>query len=147
MPIVFLALGFPHALSQTDLEHVTLDTPASVCSCLTARTRPQRCTVTDDEPFHTRVWDSLCRNTPQLSTGDEDRLLPGSWTKDPSLPLTFATRGLPTVPIPDTTTPPLINTTASAGSTSPLKHASAYMSTVPTDLAPNITLACTSLQG
>ena len=103
---------------------------------------------TDDEPSHTRVWDSLRRNIPQLSTGDEGHLLPGSWTKGPSLPPTAAaTRGLSAVPIPDTTTPHLINATTSAGSTSPLKHASAYMPTAPTDLAPNITLACTSLQG
>ena len=108
LPIVFLALGFAHALSQTDLEHVTFDNLASVCSCLTSRTRLQRCTVIDDEPFHTRVWDTLCRNMPQLSTGDEDRLLPNSLTKDPSLPLPPAvvTRRLPVVPIPDTTTPP-----------------------------------------
>ena len=45
-------------------------------------------------------------NLPQLSTGHEDRLLPGSWTKDPSLPPAVVTRGLPVVPIPDTTTPP-----------------------------------------
>ena len=37
-------------------------------------------------PFISHVWDTLCRNMPQLSTGHEDRLLPDSWTKDPSLP-------------------------------------------------------------
>ena len=106
MPIVFLALGFAHTLSQTDLEHVTFDSPASVCSCMASRTHPQRCTVVDDEPFHTRVWDTLCRNMPQLSTGHDDRLLPDSWTKDPSFPPADVTRGLPVVPIPDTAAPP-----------------------------------------
>ena len=106
MPIVFLALGFAHTLSQTDLEHITFGAPASVCSCMAHRTHPQRCTTVDDEPFHTRVWDTLCRNMPQLSTGHDDRLLPDSWTKDPSFPPTNATRGLPVVPIPDTAEPP-----------------------------------------
>ena len=102
MPIVFLALGFAHTLSQTDLEHVTIDTPASVCSCLTSTTRLQRRTVTDDGPFHTHVWDTFCRDMPQLSTADdEDRLLPDSWSKGPSLPPTVSTRGLPVAPIPD----------------------------------------------
>ena len=79
-------------------------------------------------------------------TGDDDRLLPDSWTKDPlshrrSLPEGSQLSRSRTQPLP------LISATASVESTSPLKRASAYMSTVPTDLAPNITLDCTSLHG
>ena len=72
---------------------------------MTPGTHLQRCTVIGDEPFHTRVWDSLCRNMPKLSTGHEDRLLPGSWTTEPPLPPAVVARGLPVpvVPIPDTT--------------------------------------------